>query len=78
MAGTVKIEHTLARLGAERLWSLLHSEDYVHALGALTGGRVRAWACVGVAQPCCRSGSGGGRVGSGSWHAKALRARGGA
>jgi len=33
----VQEEHTLARLGADRLWSLLHSEDYVHALGALTG-----------------------------------------
>src|SRR6185437_1689328 len=37
LRGSVKIEHTLARLGAERLWELLHSEPYVHALGALTG-----------------------------------------
>lgn len=37
LRGSVKIEHTLARLGAERLWSLLGSSDYVHALGALTG-----------------------------------------
>ena len=37
LRGTVQIEHTLARLGAERLWQLLHSEDYVPALGALTG-----------------------------------------
>jgi isocitrate lyase len=35
--GRFRIEHTLARLGAERLWQLLHSEDYVAALGALTG-----------------------------------------
>src|SRR5882757_556823 len=35
--GSVRIEHTLARLGAERLWQLLHVEDYVAALGALTG-----------------------------------------
>ena len=35
--GSVQEEHTLARLGAERLWKLLHEEDYVHALGALTG-----------------------------------------
>jgi isocitrate lyase len=34
---SVRIEHTLARRGAERLWELLHTEDYVHALGALTG-----------------------------------------
>src|SRR5258708_14091844 len=37
LRGSVQEENTLARLGAERLWSLLHTEDYVHALGALTG-----------------------------------------
>ncbi|GAA3804050.1 isocitrate lyase [Sphaerisporangium flaviroseum] len=37
LRGSVQEEHTLARLGAERLWSLLETEDYVHALGALTG-----------------------------------------
>jgi isocitrate lyase len=37
LAGSVAVEHTVARLGAERLWTLLHEEDYVHALGALTG-----------------------------------------
>ena len=37
LRGTVKIEHTLARLGAERLWKLLQEEDYVPTLGALTG-----------------------------------------
>ena len=37
LRGTVKIEYTLARLGAERLWKLLQEEDYVPALGALTG-----------------------------------------
>ena len=37
LRGSVQEENTLARLGAERLWSLLHSEEYVHALGALTG-----------------------------------------
>jgi len=35
--GRFRIEHTLARLGSERLWSLLHTEDYVAALGAMTG-----------------------------------------
>jgi isocitrate lyase len=34
---TVKVEHTLATVGAQRLWSLLHSEPFVAALGALTG-----------------------------------------
>ncbi|MFI6602572.1 isocitrate lyase [Nonomuraea sp. NPDC050536] len=37
LRGTVQEEHTLARLGANRLWDLLQNEDYVHALGALTG-----------------------------------------
>ena len=37
LRGSVHEEHTLARLGAERLWRLLHSEDYVNSLGALTG-----------------------------------------
>jgi len=37
LRGSVQEEHTLARLGAERLWSLLHSEEVVSALGALTG-----------------------------------------
>ncbi|WP_038087359.1 isocitrate lyase [Tumebacillus flagellatus] len=37
LRGSVKIEHTLAQMGAERLWELLHSEHHVHALGALTG-----------------------------------------
>lgn len=37
LRGTIQIEHTLARMGAERLWRLMNSEDYVNALGALTG-----------------------------------------
>ena len=37
LRGSIQVEHTLARMGAERLWELLHSEDYVPALGALTG-----------------------------------------
>src|SRR5258705_6183300 len=37
LRGTVRVEHTLARLGAERLWNLLHTEEKVTALGALTG-----------------------------------------
>ncbi|WNC17598.1 isocitrate lyase [Brevibacillus brevis] len=37
LRGSVQIEHTLARLGAERLWQLLHSEHHIKALGALTG-----------------------------------------
>src|SRR5215469_11600756 len=37
LRGTVQVEHTLARLGAERLWNLLNQEPYVAALGAMTG-----------------------------------------
>jgi isocitrate lyase len=37
LSGSVQIEHTLARLGSERLWKLLSEETYVTALGALTG-----------------------------------------
>jgi isocitrate lyase len=37
LRGTVRVEHSLARRGAEQLWSLLHSETYVSALGAMTG-----------------------------------------
>src|SRR5205814_4395607 len=39
LRGTVDVEHTLARLGAERLWELLHTEPCVPTLGALTGGQ---------------------------------------
>jgi isocitrate lyase len=37
LRGSIQIEYTMARLGAERLWTLLHSDSYVPALGALTG-----------------------------------------
>ena len=37
LCGTVKIEYTLAKLGANKLWHLLQTEQYVGALGALTG-----------------------------------------
>lgn len=37
LRGSVNIEYTLACLGAERLWNLLHAEPYTAALGAMTG-----------------------------------------
>jgi len=37
LRGSIQVEYTLARLGGERLWELLHSESYINALGALTG-----------------------------------------
>ena len=39
LRGSVRIEHTLADRGARKLWELMHDEDYVAALGALTGGQ---------------------------------------
>jgi isocitrate/methylisocitrate lyase len=37
LQGSVQVEHTLARRGAERLWELLHTEDHLPTLGAITG-----------------------------------------
>ncbi len=39
LRGSVKVEHTIAKIGAERLWDLMHTEKYVNALGAMTGGQ---------------------------------------
>ncbi len=37
LRGSIDIEHTLAKVGSERLWKLLNEEDFINALGALTG-----------------------------------------
>lgn len=37
LSGSINIEHSLARLGAERLWHLMNTTPYVHSLGAVTG-----------------------------------------
>ncbi|WP_164668184.1 isocitrate lyase [Virgibacillus doumboii] len=37
LRGSIDIEHTLAKKGAEKLWKLVNGDDYVNALGALTG-----------------------------------------
>jgi isocitrate lyase len=39
LRGAIRVEHSLARAGAERLWELLRDEDHVQALGALSGGQ---------------------------------------
>lgn len=39
LRGTVQVEHTLARRGAEKLWRQLRTEPFIRALGALTGGQ---------------------------------------
>ncbi|MFQ3594719.1 MAG: isocitrate lyase [Sphingomonadaceae bacterium] len=48
LRGSLRIEHTLARRGAEKLWSLLHEEPYVHALGALTGNQAMQMVRAGL------------------------------
>src|ERR687892_2516681 len=48
LRGSLPIEHSLARLGAEKLWQLLAEEDYVAALGALTGGQAVQMAKAGL------------------------------
>src|SRR4029077_15818546 len=37
LSGSVRVEHTLAKRGAEKLWKLIHDEPFVNTLGALTG-----------------------------------------
>ena len=48
LRGRVQVEHTLARVGAQRLWEQLHDEPYVAALGALTGGQAVQMAKAGL------------------------------
>jgi len=48
LRGTVQVEYTLARLGAERLWNLLHAEPYVAALGAMTGNQAIQQVAAGL------------------------------
>jgi isocitrate lyase len=53
LRGSVAIEHTLARRGAEKLWRLLHSEDFVNALGALTGNQAMQQVKAGLKAIYC-------------------------
>jgi isocitrate lyase len=48
LRGTVHVEHSLARLGAERLWSLLQADEPVRALGALTGNQAVEMVAAGL------------------------------
>ena len=48
LRGSVAVEHTLARRGANRLWELLQSEDYIHALGALSGNQAMQMVRAGL------------------------------
>jgi isocitrate lyase len=49
LRGSIQVEHTLARLGAQRLWSLMQTEPYVHALGAITGNQAVQQVAAGLA-----------------------------
>jgi isocitrate lyase len=48
LRGSLPIEHTLARRGAERLWELLNGKDHVHALGAVTGNQAMQMVRAGL------------------------------
>ncbi len=48
LRGSVQIRYTLAEMGATRLWNLLHTEEYVHALGALTGNQAMQMVKAGL------------------------------
>ena len=54
--GSITIEHTLARLGAERLWWLMTTKDYVHALGRSRAGRRWRWSRRGSTRLRLRGG----------------------
>jgi len=48
LCGSVRVEQTLARMGAERLWRLLKEEEYVAALGAITGNQAMQMVRAGL------------------------------
>ena len=48
LQGSVQVEQTLARLGAEKLWKLVSTEPYVSSLGALTGGQAMQQVKAGI------------------------------
>ncbi|NQW69832.1 MAG: isocitrate lyase [Betaproteobacteria bacterium] len=48
LRGSLKIEHTLAKHGAERLWELVNNEAYISCLGALTGGQAMQQVKAGI------------------------------
>ena len=48
LRGSVKIEYTLAEMGAKRLWEMLHTKPYVHTLGAFTGNQAMQMVKAGI------------------------------
>ena len=61
LRGTIRVEYSIARLGAERLWKLLHEEKYVNALGALTGNQAVQMVKAGLTGHLPQRLAGGGR-----------------
>ena len=60
LRGSLRVEHTLARQGAERLWKLLHAGPHVAALGAMTGNQAIQQVKAGLAAGMRVWGFGGG------------------
>ena len=48
LSGSIRIDHTLARHGADKLWHLLATEDYVPSLGAMTGNQAMQMVRAGL------------------------------
>lgn len=48
LRGSVQIRYTLAEMGANRLWELLHNQEYIHALGAVTGNQAMQMVRAGL------------------------------
>src|SRR5437763_4546112 len=48
LRGSVQVEHTLARRGAEKLWKLMHERPFVNSLGAMTGNQAMQQVRAGV------------------------------
>jgi isocitrate lyase len=53
LRGSVKVEHTLGRNGAKKLWKLITEEDYINALGALTGNQAMQQVRAGLKAIYC-------------------------
>ena len=48
LRGSLLVEHTLARRGAEKLWTLMHERPFVNSLGAMTGNQAMQQVKAGV------------------------------
>jgi isocitrate lyase len=53
LRGSIRVEHTLAQLGAHKLWEQINGDGYVHALGAMTGGQAVQMAKAGLRAIYC-------------------------